>query len=126
MIPFLEYAVQGFIDGLKEQINLIRFEQFKIIWRNFIYDIFKNRDGLVNDRRRKLMLDISDRFDPIPLKEIRYISPRIAEIYAKKTDKTIGRDINELVSMGLLKRVKEGYTPCRELISAFLPERRTQ
>jgi Fic family protein len=126
IIPFIEYALQGFIDGLKEQIRVIREAQLQITWRDFIYDNFRNISGSTNERRRKLILDISEKTEPIPLKDIRHVSPRIAELYASKKDRTISRDINELISMELLERKGKGFFPKRERMLAFLPARRIE
>jgi len=125
VLPFVNYAIQGFIDGLKAQIEVIREAQMQITWRDFIYDNFRNKSGATSERRRKLILDISDKMtEPISFKEIRHVSPRIAELYANRTEKTITRDITELIDMNLLKREKGGYKANSEKILAFLPLRK--
>jgi len=53
-----------------------------------------------------------------------YVSPRIAEAYVGKTDKTIQRDINVLIEMDLVKRTGKGIQIRQELMSAFLQRRR--
>jgi Fic family protein len=123
VIPFIEYAVQGFIDGLKEQLKVVQGQQMRIMWRDFIYENFRNKSGASFDRKRKLILDIADNLAIIPFKQIRHISPRIAELYANKTDKAIRRDINVLIEMDLLKREPKGYRARWEKLRAFLPER---
>ena len=56
-----------------------------------------------------------------PACSLRYISPRIAEAYAGKTDKTIERDIAALIAMGLITRDKRGIRPNITRIEAFIP-----
>lgn len=124
VVPFINYAIQGFIDGLKEQLEVIRSEQLRITWRNFIYDSFKDRTGLANERKRKLVLDMSEKFTMISFKEIRHISPRIAEFYAVKKDRTIRRDLDDLISMGLIKKEKSGFIVNQDKMKAFLPLRK--
>ena len=51
---------------------------------------------------------------------MRHISPRIAEAYPGKIDRTIRRDVDALAEMGLLKRRDEGVEIRRELMSAFV------
>lgn len=109
IIPFIQYAVTGLIDGLKEQFEVIRMEQFRITWRNFIYDKFKNKPGLVNDRKRILILDFPHK--SAAFSEIRHTSIRVAEMYAKHTDLCIKRDLKSLLQMGLLNLEKGRYTP---------------
>jgi hypothetical protein len=43
--------------------------------------------------------------------------------YTRKTPKTLSRDSNALVDMGLLERSAEGYRARMETILAFLPLR---
>jgi DeoR/GlpR family transcriptional regulator of sugar metabolism len=50
---------------------------------------------------------------------LRYISPRIAEAYAGKTDRTIRRDVNALEKLGLIRRSYEGVEINRDLLSTF-------
>ncbi len=125
VILFIDYAVQGMLDGLKEQIDVIRGEQLRITWRNFIYDQFKDKSGSVNDRKRKLILDISEnRNDGVQFRDIRHISPRIAEIYAGKTGISIRRDLKVLTQMKLLRWEKGKYYPNWRMMLSFMPERR--
>lgn len=127
IIPFIEYAVNGFVDGLKEQLEVVRVQQLKITWRDFVHDTFRNKSGITNERRRKLVIDISEQGKPVSLKEMRRISPRIAELYAKKTVRAITRDINHLVDIEhLLVRKNGGYEPNWDRVLAFLPERRLE
>jgi hypothetical protein len=58
---------------------------------------------------------------PTPRKKLTHVSPRVAEEFAGKGDKTLSRDLNELMAMNLI--VKEGvsYRPNHSLLLAFLP-----
>jgi len=124
IIPFIEYAVFGFLEELKNQIERIRYQQWDVAWDNYIHDQFHGKTGQPHERRRHLALDISEQDDPIPLNKIREISPRIAAYYASKTQKTISRDLNELSKMGLIEKTPQGIRARKEIILAFLPKRR--
>ena len=123
IIPFLLYAVQGFRDGLKSQLDRIRVQQWDIAWADYVYEAFQHKSGAANDRRRRLILDLSDQTKPVPLQKIPEISPRIAAAYAKKTSKTMSRDLNELVEMGLVEKRPDGFSAAMWKILAFLPFR---
>lgn len=123
IISFLLYAVQGFRDGLKSQLDRIRYQQWDIAWADYVYEAFQRKSGAANDRRRKLILDLSDQTKPVPLQKIPEISPRIAAAYAKKTSKTMSRDLNELVEMGLVEKEPDGFSAAMWKILAFLPFR---
>jgi len=48
----------------------------------------------------------------------------MAVSYATKTRKTMVRDVNRLINMGLIERTDEGIRAKREVILAFLPARK--
>ena len=121
IVPFIEYALQGFIDGLKEQLELIRGQQLHVHWINYVHELFRDKDNPTDIRRRRLVLDLTSKSDPVPKAEIRHVSPRIAEAYSSKLDKTVQRDLNELEKMKLIKKTPKGIVIRRELMSAFLP-----
>ncbi len=120
LIPFINYALQGFIDGLDEQIQMIKHQQFHVHWINHVHNQFRDKDGPTQIRRRRLILDLTESGQPVPIAELRHITPRIAEAYAGKTDRTIRRDVNALAEMGLLKRSNAGVEIRREIMAAFV------
>jgi Fic family protein len=121
LLPFLEYALQGFVDGLREQILVIRGQQLVVHWRNFLYDLFRGQDSAAGIRRRRLAQALSDESKSVPTGKIRHLTPRLAESYAGKTDRTISRDLNHLEKMGILVRTRQGVRIRGELMMAFLP-----
>ena len=119
-IPFINYALQGFMDGLDEQIRTIQAQQFHVHWINHVHTLFRDKDSSTDIRRRRLVLDLTEAADPVPIAQLRHISPRIAEAYAGKTGRTIRRDVNALEALGLLKRSSGGVEIRRELMSSLL------
>jgi Fic family protein len=120
-LPFLEYAAQGFLDGLRAQIQLVQEQQMRVTWRDYVYEAFRHKRSAVNARRRNLVLELSNLPGPAPVSRLAELSPRIAREYALKTEKALSRDVNELIKMGLVKRDEKGVRACREVILAFLP-----
>jgi Fic family protein len=123
---FIAYALQGFLDNLDEQIRLIEAQQLAVHWQSYVHSLFRNRDSKPDIRKRQLVLDLSQKPEPVPLAELRHVSPRIAEAYAGKTDKTVQRDISELVGMGLVIRTPGGIQANTEIMRAFLPQKRIE
>lgn len=121
LLPFIEYALQGFIDGLKEQIDLIKAQQLRVHWVNYVHDYFRDRASSADLRRKRLALDLTESVEPVALSKIRHISPRMAEAYAGKTEKTVMRDVNYLVKAGLLRKTAQGISVNMEIMHAFLP-----
>ncbi len=128
IVPFIEYAVNGFVESLKEQLLLIRKQVWSVTWENYIHDEFKNKDKSVDVRRRHLALDISRAYDAdreVSISNVREISTRIAVHYAGKIPRTIQRDLEILKNMGLMKIDGRGLIrPNWGIILSFLPARR--
>jgi len=117
--PFIKYALQGFVDGLKEQIDLIQSNQIRVHWINHVHNTFADKDRLEDKRRRDLVLALSEKTAIVPLDEVRHISPKIAEKYANLSDKTVLRDVNVLVKLGLVVKEKKGFRPRWELLRTY-------
>jgi Fic family protein len=120
-IPFLMYAAAGFQDGLNQQLELIRQEHWAVAWENYVHSQFQARHGETAERRKHLVLDISKQEGPVKRAQIKELSPRLARLYAGRTDKMITRDINALIDMGLLRRSPEGLLPYEEQLLGFSP-----
>ena len=86
-----------------------------------MHKLFRDRQTRADTRQKLLILDMPR--GPTPRKKLTHVSPRVAEEYAGKGDRTLSRDINELIIMNLI--IKEGadYRPNHGLILAFLPPR---
>ncbi len=119
VMGFLVYALQGFVDGLTEQVEAIGDQIRKDMWTNSIHTKFRDRSGPADTRRRHLVLDLSERDGPVRRRDIRLLSPRLAEAYSGKTDKTITRDLNALSEMGLITRTKQSISANKEIMRAF-------
>jgi Fic family protein len=124
VLPFLSYAVQGFVDGLKEQIDTIRRQQMDVAWRNYVHERFHDKTSLAFQRQKHLVLDLSIHGEPVQAAKIPELSVRLAHHYHGKTQKTVQRDLRMLETMNLVAKVPEGYRACSERILAFLPWRK--
>ncbi len=119
VMDFLVYALQGFVDGLTEQLKTIKDQIRKDMWTNYVYVKFRDRPSRADTRRRRLVLDLSDYDGPVRRRDIRLLTPRLAEAYSGKTDKTITRDLNALSELGLIIRTKQGISANKEIMYAF-------
>ena len=121
VIPFLRYSVQGFLDGLRAQLDLIRKQQWGVTWRNFVHETFKDKNSPAAVRQRHLVLDLSRSNEPTPISKIKEVSIRVGLAYHGKTKKTISRDIKTLRDMGLLCKEHGKVRANKETILSFLP-----
>lgn len=124
LIPFLKYAVQGFVDGLRSQIEVIREQHFMVAWENYVHAQFRDRTSPSNLRQLQLILDLSKHGKAFAKSDLARVSPEVAAQYARKTPKTLTRDVNALMKMGLIVREESLYKANREAILAFLPLKR--
>ena len=124
ILPFIQYAVQGFVDGLRSQLEYVWEQQWDIVWRNYVHELFKDKNSAAHVRQRQLALDLGTRDGWLAVGDVTELSPKWAKSYANKTSKTVQRDLNLLVEIGLIVRETKRVRARRELILAFLPLRR--
>jgi len=127
-IPFVEYAVRGLLDGLREALATIRAQQFEDRWEQYVYETFGELKTGADRRRLRLALELTAQYqetlEPTPKRGLRHLSPALSEAYAGKTTKTLTRDVNALLAMGLIEASDHGYVPRDWVILTFRPDRR--
>lgn len=118
---FLCYSAEGFVDMLREQIYDVQRMQRLVAWTNYVHEIMRNEpNGDTQRRRRELVLSLPES-GVTKRAELRRINGFIAEMYAGKGDKTLTRDINQLVRLRLLRRENGAFVPNIRKMDAFLP-----
>jgi hypothetical protein len=125
LIPFLHYAIRGFVDGIRGQLDQVRLQQWDDRWEQYVYETFGAETSPARDRRRELVLEMSKEAEPVPRHQLPLLTPHLAQAYAG-TERTLSRDLNALRRIGLIERVPGGWRPRREVILAFLPLRRVE
>lgn len=125
MGEFIAYATQGLVDQLKEQLQVIRDQQWNTTWRNYVYEQF-GAGSTAHLRRRRLVLDLSGVTEDdgwVQVSKIPELTPKLAHAYADRTPKTLARDLNAVAQMNLVERKQRSVRANRRLILAFLPAR---
>lgn len=127
IVPFVRYAIRGFVDGIRAQVERVWVQQYADRWEQFIYETFGGRVTSDAERRRlQLVLELSVRPEPVPRREIPRLSPDLAFAYAG-TQRMLSRDLNVLEAMGLIEQAGRGFWRARrEQILAFRPLRREE
>lgn len=126
ILPFIRYAVQGFVDGLRDQLTYVWDQQWDAAWQNYVHELFRGKDGAGGTRQRYLALDLGQRREWVEISEVDELTPRIAKAYAGKSPKTLQRDLNDLLVLDLVQRKPGKVRAHREVIHAFRPLRRTE
>lgn len=135
-LAFLHYAVRGFVDELRAQIDRMWTMQYLDRWQQYLHECFGEIRSDSERRRLRLVRDLSeagiqrDEDHPLPdlvpvsREAMRHLSPQLAELYAGKTERTLSRDLNALLERGLIERRPGGYVPAVDQILAFMPSAR--
>jgi Fic family protein len=123
VIPFINYAVQGFRDGLKMQIEEVKKQVIDVVWESYVAEQFSDKTSPANQRRRALIEDLSKLITPeaVSFEQIPVITPRLTALYSKRTPRTLARDLVELNEMKLIAFDKGFIRVRKEVINAFLP-----
>lgn len=90
ILPFIEYATQGFVDGLREQLKAIRDQQWDVTWQNYVHDVFRGKESDGDVRKRWLALDLGEAPEAVPVGKIRELTPRLAKAYATRLPRLCG------------------------------------
>jgi len=122
LLPFLSYAVQGFVDGLRSTIQQVQSEQMEVMWENHVHHVLPGHTAAAG-RRRTLVLELSTQGDPIRRGELMDFSPDVIRAYRDRGPKTLTRDLNELRRLDLVRSTPAGYVAAKEQVRAFLPAR---
>jgi Fic/DOC family len=120
---FIQYAVQGFVDGLREQLVTIREQQMSVTWMNYVFRTFRKEahtDAMT--RRREVAIALSFEAEPVWPEDVPSLSPKLAEQYGPRHERTLSRDIDALFEMQLIVATPEGGIFANTaLVTAFLP-----
>jgi len=122
---FIKYALQGLVDGLKEQIEKIQDQQLLVHWKNYIFNVFDDKERSTDKRCRTLILEISKvKSMKFRFTDIRMLTPKIAETFANLSDKTLMRDISKLMDLKLIIE-EDKWMKCNyKLMQSFLTHSR--
>ncbi len=124
---FINYAVIGFRDGLKENLDLIQQSQFFIFWEHYIYEKFSNVKYTKKEafkRKRNLMLQMPIHKD-FSIDEIIELTPGIARRYATVKRPTVLRDLKELQELELLLKIGKKYRANTTVLRTMMPSKKT-
>ena len=110
---FATYALEGFVEGLDEQLATLQAEHTQMIWESFIQRAFAKKTRPSELRQRDVALTLLRRSGSISAKEIPELSPELAKAYADKSQKTVTRDLNALETMGIIQQITGGSTPAK-------------
>lgn len=110
---FISYAIQGYRDGLHNILNVVQQYLFETTWINYIHNTFqtkkiRGKTETLNKRRRDLILAIPIN-KRLTIDDILNLNVSIAATYKLLSQRTLMRDIKELINLELLNNEKDIY-----------------
>lgn len=115
------YAVQGLVDGIRDQIEQVRVQQFNVTWINYVHETMgRFPSSPTRDRQRSLVLAMPSGV-VVPRGELEGLTPKLAALYAKAGPRTLTRDLNRLKGASLIVKRRQGWMSNDSTIRAFLP-----
>lgn len=118
---FVLYALQGFVDGLKAEIDQIQQQQLMVHWINHVHNSFRGRNRKEDDRRKELALELACHDEIfVPISGIKYISTKVMEKYSNLSEKTIRRDVDLLIELDLLVKEKDRIRCKWEILRSYM------
>ena len=123
---FIYYALVGFRDGLQQTLEKIQSSQIENTWKKVIYDKFSEaKMGQKDVFKRKRSLALSfPMYGKLNITEIPKANIELAYLYSGITEKTLFRDLEELVTMDIIEKKDGKYSAHLSLISQMIALRR--
>jgi Fic family protein len=107
-LVFLQYAIQGFVDGIREVIETVQFQQVLVAWTDFINEVLRTQPTSKATERQRVLVRSLPMDRPVRRADIRGLTPEVAALYAPAGPRTLARDLNHLEALGLIRRPHPG------------------
>lgn len=121
-LSFLAYAITGFVDGIREAIGMVRYQQMQVSWVNYVHEQFSREAASKATSRQRSLVLAMPMGKAVPRSDLAGLTPKLAQLYASAGPRTLSRDLNHLVTMGLLRKCgSRGYEADSDVVRAFLP-----
>jgi len=120
-LSFLSYAIEGFIDGIREAIGMVRYQQIQVAWVNYVHERFTSLPNTNASARQRALVLAMPMAKAVPRDDLEGLTPKIAKLYAGAGPRVLSRDLNRLEKLGLIFGWKGAYRARAEVVQAFLP-----
>ena len=109
------------MDGIRDQIDEVREQQFSVTWHNHVHNkLAEFPSSPARERQRSLVLAMPSGID-MAKSELPGLTAALAALYARTGPRTLSRDLNRLRDAELVVRRPKGWRTNDAVISAFLP-----
>ena len=118
---FVAYAAQGLVDGLREQINLVRVQQLDVSWINYVNDAMDQFPTSQASRRQRALVLAMPPNQALSRSDLAVLTPTLAAQYAGTGPRTLSRDLNRLANAGLILPEGRSWKANIDVMFAFMP-----
>lgn len=108
VIPFMAFALRAMVEVTKEIHARLRDLQTRGQWRAQLLELFQEGNDEPTRRQRQVLLDLAEAASPVPLGQLDSLSPALAKLYAGVSEKTMRRDVDAMITAGVIHRDPDG------------------
>ena len=108
-LGFVEYAIEGFTDGLREHVEMVHLAVANIAWINHVHETMTQFPATpVRSRQRNLVLRM-ERGRAYSRRELKDLQLQVGGHDAPATDRTLSRDLARLANANMIIRDGLGW-----------------
>lgn len=122
---FIRYALQGFADGLRDQVRTLTKQHIDLAWTEHIYEIFQTNTGSAAKRQRDLALAIGRNEEGLSSRELGKLPTDLIATYMRLHARTLVRDLRKLVDMQLIRIKDERWRANKDIVLSTRAFRRS-
>ena len=103
-LGFLAYAIEGFIDGIRATIGMVRAQQLAVAWVNYVHERFASQPNTNASARQRSLVLAMPMGAPVKRDDLEGLTPKLAKLYAATGPRVLSRDLNALKKLGLMRQ----------------------
>lgn len=121
-LGFVAYAIEGFIDGIRETIAMVRAQQLSVAWVNYVHERFATQPNTHASARQRTLVLAMPTGKAVKRDDLEGLTPRLAKLYAAAGPRVLSRDLNTLRGLGLVRQGTHNQWHAQSrIVEAFLP-----
>ena len=125
---FINYAIRGFKKGLSEILELIQKNQMQISWETYVYEVFDSHPmgpKAKASKDRQISLAVSmETGSSYEERTLTRLTPALRVLYDSVSNRTIDRDLKNLLEMELIRLEDGKYRANTEILRASMAQLR--
>lgn len=112
--PFFCYALEGLVDQLIAQLDLVHKQYDELVYISMVRDRTPGRDHAVVERRQELAIAICRAQSPVPAGNLGSLNPVVAAYYRLTSERVLARDLSALEDANLIANTPQGWLAVKD------------